>query len=274
MKRFVIGGARFIFVGVGIIALTSFTIDATDLLRGSQSALGILADRASRQSCPEGMVFVDDGAASFCIDQYEVSPDRSCPTSLPRSAAATTENLNSGSCEPVSEPDVQPWTNVAKHQAEALCRKAGKRLPTLREWYVASQATPDTGGACNIAGTKTETGTWSACVSGVEAFDMVGNVWEWVDAEVVEGSVAQRELPEEGYVTSVSGNGLADTTSASPSELFGDDYFWSPDDSGRYVVMRGGFYGSREDAGVFTTHAHIDPSFAGEAIGFRCAISQ
>ena len=34
--------------------------------------------------------------------------------------------------------------------------------------------------------------------------------------------------------------------------------------------MRGGYYSSRNDAGVYTTHAGTVPTMAGAAIGFRC----
>jgi formylglycine-generating enzyme required for sulfatase activity len=92
----------------------------------------------------------------------------------------------------VSIPGVIPSTRILWFQAAAACRNAGKRLLTNAEWQVAALGTPDLGTDneatdCNIAtstGTLPEdpvnTGSRSSCVSDVGAFDMVGNVWEWV----------------------------------------------------------------------------------------------
>src|SRR4029434_1800862 len=71
-------------------------------------------------------------------------------------------------------------------QAQEACANSGKRLPTSAEWQGRANGTPDPGpddGAtdCNTAtGTVDRTGARSACVSARGAFDMVGNLEEWV----------------------------------------------------------------------------------------------
>ncbi len=102
---------------------------------------------------------------------------------------------------------------------------------------------------------------------------MVGNVWEWVDETVTNRSFNERELPMEGYVTEVDASGVAITTDAvKGSELYGDDYFWSKDE-GTFGMIRGGFYGSGKDAGLYTTNASVPTSFATQGVGFRCVMS-
>src|SRR3989344_3194633 len=95
---------------------------------------------------------------------------------------------------PTSQPDSvkggNPWVNLSETQAMTLCAKNGKRLPTPGEWYRAALGTPDTitnrNAECAIglvgSGSALPTGSRSGCVSSFGAYDMVGNVWEWVDA--------------------------------------------------------------------------------------------
>src|SRR5439155_21115990 len=71
-------------------------------------------------------------------------------------------------------------------QAVAACRNAGRRLLSNVEWQAAALGTPDPGAApgsedCNTKSAGTDlTGARAQCVSNVGAFDLVGNVWEWV----------------------------------------------------------------------------------------------
>jgi hypothetical protein len=80
----------------------------------------------------------------------------------------------------VSMPGVTPAIIVSWFQAVAMARNAGKRLPTNQEWQAAALGTPD-GAPCRTTGAVGVAGT-PGCVSDVGAFDMVGNVYEWVDA--------------------------------------------------------------------------------------------
>ncbi len=263
-------GLRYVLVTVGIIVLTSVTIDATDALRGSNSALSILATKVTEPGCSADMVRVEGAAGVFCIDTYEVGVGETCPVANPLTVTQTAQNLAVGACVPVSKPDILPWTAVAKHQAEALCARAGKRLPSAPEWYAASLGTPDSATSCVIEKAKQVTGSHPACVAGSGAFDMIGNVWELVAELTTDGGEWSGEtLPNEGYVAAIDSAGIAIQTTSTPQALFNDDYFWSSQ-AGVRAMMRGGFYGSDTDAGVYATHAAIDPTFASAAIGFRC----
>ena len=86
----------------------------------------------------------------------------------------------------VSLPGVIPSAFITWFQAQQACANSGKRLPTNAEWQAAA-GTPDPGpddgiGDCNTANLffASATGSRSRCVSARGAFDMVGNVWEWV----------------------------------------------------------------------------------------------
>ena len=261
-------GLRFLFVTLGIVLLTSFTIDATDTLRGSQTALGILAENVSQPTCAEGMVLVKHADGSFCIDQFEVSVGEECIIALPASTVDTTHNISQKNCVPVSKPESMPWTFVARPQAAELCAKAGKRLPTSEEWFLGALGTTDTN-LCNTNGKLAQTGKHAQCVSGVGAFDMIGNVWEHTNETVTEGVYQDRSLPEAGYVSLVDNSGVALETVSEPNALYHDDYFWSQT-SGYFTIIRGGFYGSKLDGGLYAVHAQTDPNFASAAIGFRC----
>ncbi|MCI0655864.1 MAG: formylglycine-generating enzyme family protein [Acidobacteria bacterium] len=87
----------------------------------------------------------------------------------------------------VSLSSETPAAHITWFQAQEACANAGKRLPTSAEWQVGANGTPDPGPDngrtdCNIAsnGSASLTGARSNCVSARGAFDMVGNLAEWV----------------------------------------------------------------------------------------------
>src|SRR5262249_58831594 len=86
----------------------------------------------------------------------------------------------------VSLPSVLPSAFITWFQAQEACARAGRRLRTSAERQVAANGTPDPGPDngttdCNTAGDGPSlTGARSSCVSARGAFDMVGNVAEWV----------------------------------------------------------------------------------------------
>ncbi len=98
---------------------------------------------------------------------------------------------------------------------------------------------------------------------------MVGNLWGWVRDDVIDGKYNERSLPETGFVTQIDGKGMAVVSTSTEQDLFGKDYFWAKE-QGAYGVIRGGFYDSDTDAGIYTVHADTPPTTAGVAIGFRC----
>jgi hypothetical protein len=159
----------------------------------------------------------------------------------------------------VSIPGVMPSAFITKFQAGAAARNSGKRLPTSQEWQDAALGTPDTGGADN--GTTTcntdnlvpgvaSTGSRSACISDVGAFDMVGNLWEWVADWVPLSTTCVTGLFGTGDYNCLAGASIT----GGPGALF-----------------RGGNWFSDSDAGVFAVFGLFTPSNAFDLIGFRAA---
>lgn len=270
--------ARWLLVTVGVIVLTSITVDATLSPSGiSQSALGILASRAvPEEQCPEGMVLVASSEQKLCVDIFEASPGNDCPTIPVQNALDTRANIAAGACSASSASGMLPWGFATFHQAKELCAKAGKRLPTSEEWYAFSLGTPDEKGnaTCNIKSETLRAGKEEdVCVNSYGVHDAIGNAWEWTDATVVNGLYKDTALPESGYVVSADQHGLATLTqndAANPD--FRSDYFWS-EKEGEFGILRGGFYGSGSDAGLYSVHAKTPLSFASGAIGFRCVLT-
>lgn len=159
----------------------------------------------------------------------------------------------------VSVVGVTPSRRITWFQAAAACRNAGKHLATNIEWQAAAFGTPDTGGAdngttdCNTDGLIPgvgPTGARSSCVSDVGAFDMVGNLAEWV-ADWVPASTASPGWG--GLSDDRMGLSGASTTATGPGALY-----------------RGGAFNYGTIAGPFTVDG-FQPSFSSFDIGFRCA---
>jgi formylglycine-generating enzyme required for sulfatase activity len=98
---------------------------------------------------------------------------------------------------------------------------------------------------------------------------MVGNVWEWIDGQVQDGTYEERSLPESGFVSLVDSSGVVVSTAVSPVAEFGEDYAWT-DSAGVKGIIRGGFYGSGSDAGIFAQNLSVPLDFKTTGVGFRC----
>lgn len=144
-------------------------------------------------------------------------------------------------------------------QAEQACALAGKRLLTNDKWQRAAAGTTDdlppdeNSPPCNtFAGDgPVLTGSRSACVSRWGAYDMVGNLYEWIGDWGDRSATCENWPPEFGNDVSCfegAGNGLPG------------------------AVMRGGYSGltGEGNAGVFAVAVINGPSFGVEGIGFRC----
>lgn len=233
------------------------------------------------KSCPEHMVLVTQALNPFCIDAYEASTGVGCTYKNPQNEDETMLNLTDTSCIPESKPHAMPWTHISVTQAQQACSRAGKRLPHAGEWYKAALGTSDihtgwTEEHCNVANNRASgvdiTGSGIRCISDVGAYDMVGNVWEWVNETIQKGNWNGRVLPETGFVSGADIFGVAFETKSSKQERYASDRFWS-DKKITAGMMRGGFYNSTGQAGVFATYTASPPTFTGNAVGFRCVTS-
>jgi formylglycine-generating enzyme required for sulfatase activity len=157
----------------------------------------------------------------------------------------------------VSLPSVIPSAFITWFQAQEACANSRKRLPTNAEWQVGANGTPDPvsdNGTtdCNTAtNSVSPTGSRSMCVSARGAFDMVGNLDEWV-ADWVPLSTS---CPNWGS--------------------FSDDFMClagaSTTGNGPGALMRGGHFFSGRIAGPLTVFGTFEPSRLAEIVGFRCA---
>lgn len=276
MKKFF----TYSFIVFFAIILVTVGIDASDH-RGSfsESLVGKLIFGEGDSPCPVGMVFIYSDTGGFCIDKYEASASEECPYSEPNGQSQSRINLDSDECNSVSVADAIPWRYISQSQAAIACAKAGKRLPTSEEWYQASLGTPDlsnnwTENDCQVDknwdSQPGKTGDGEKCVSSFGAYDMIGNVWEWVKGEIEEGIYDAKELPDEGYIIAANSSGMpVETNYDQFDENYNEDYLWIKK-SGVRGMARGGYWDNQEKAGFYSIYLVSSPSFAGTGIGFRC----
>lgn len=256
-------------IGVGALVLSTLAIQASDMVRGIEGNLAGLVSQ-SGGPCGSGATQILLGSHSICVDVYEASAGTQCPHSNPQSSIETQENANAQDCVPASKADVMPWRFVSLTQAQQLCGRAGKRLPTNEEWYKIVSGFTDHA-SCNInseSAAPAFAGSF-ACATPSGVHDMIGNVWEWVDEEVTDGRYNERTLPQSGYVALVDTQGVVIETSEKASVEFGNDYAWTSNEGIRGMI-RGGFYGSKDDAGIFAQNMSVPLDFKTTGVGFRC----
>jgi Sulfatase-modifying factor enzyme 1 len=206
-------------------------------------------------ACPHDMVRV----GPTCIDRYEASV-WSSPTGGTQYGVSSADypcNADGQDCTNIyarSVPGVKPSAYITYFQAQQALANSGKRLPTNAEWQSAVAGTPDST-ACNVsAGSVANTGANAGCVSRFGAFDMVGNVWEWV-ADWGDNATGCASWPS-GFGSDSSCVGLGE----------GETNFHLPG-----ALIRGGTFGSGTAAGPFDVNAVSEPSSSGGHIGFRGA---
>ncbi|OGF24934.1 hypothetical protein A2303_06505 [Candidatus Falkowbacteria bacterium RIFOXYB2_FULL_47_14] len=269
-----------LIIGIIAVILVTIGIDAADNYDNfSGSIIGRVLYGEDEGPCPDGMVFVPSDKGGFCIDKYENSPGDGCSVKNVSSQNETRDNIDKADCEPVSRAEASPWRFISQSQAIAACAKAGKRLPTGEEWYLASLGTPDPDrdwgpDDCQVNANWPDqpglSGSGKNCVSAAGAYDMVGNVWEWVKEEIRDGQYGDLSAPLNGYISSIDIHGMplaTDTQVADPN--FNEDYFWVKNTDIR-GMMRGGYWENKSDAGLYSVYLVSPPDFAGTGAGFRC----
>jgi Sulfatase-modifying factor enzyme 1 len=261
--------ARMSLVIFGAIIVTALGIDAADTLDGASGTM-LSQIIGSDNACGPGMTPVDMVPGVRCVDIYEASTGKNCPSALPVSMIESHKNTETKECAPESKAGAMPWSFVTRDQAMQLCARSGKRLPTSAEWYALTLGMADVEGACNVGSRKlSPSGEFTACTAPHGAYDLVGNLWEWVSDDVVDGMYNERSLPQNGYVREVDATGIALQTSDTDDELYGRDYFWAPGE-GSFGIVRGGYYDSGSDGGVYAAHTDTKSNSASVGIGFRC----
>jgi len=152
----------------------------------------------------------------------------------------------------VSVAGVLP-SNATWYRAVQACALSGKRLLTSEEWQRAATGTPESGIAddgiatcATMSAGPVRSGSRANCVSAWGAFDMVGNVPEWVADRVPFGSVCGPP----GW----PGCGTSPVLPGTPVP----------------VSVGGGWWGG-QFASVLSFYSTTDPADTGDQpFGFRC----
>jgi len=264
-------------LSTGLVAVSLNAYDNSDNL--SESVIGRILGVEEKGPCSKDMVFVLNSNGGFCIDKYEVSAGDACQYLDPNSEEQTALNINNSNCQGVSLESANPWRYVSQIQAAEICAKAGKRLPSNAEWMRAALGTPDknntwTNEDCQLDSNWESqpglTGSASLCVSSVGAYDMIGNVWEWVDESSYDGKIDDFSLPEEGYLWGVTLDGIPTNTDFdSSNSSYSNDYLWIKD-KGHRGVSRGGYWKNKDMGGRYSMYIVLPPSSSGAGLGFRC----
>jgi formylglycine-generating enzyme len=188
-----------------------------DRARSDRAAADLPRVDQSAGACPTLMVKVD---GKFCIDQYEAALEEQSASGA-WAAASPYLTVGTRTVRAVPAAGIVPQGYVGGDQAAKACAASGKRLCTSTEWLSACRGPTQTtypygnthqAGACNDAysgspvvnffgtsqgvwdavhmndpginqqaGTVAKGGAFSKCVSAWGAYDLHGNLHEWVD---------------------------------------------------------------------------------------------
>jgi len=232
----------------------------TPKIRDGAVTAAKLADSASSFSadCNQGLAPDDEmvRAGSVCIDRYEASL-WDAPVGGNQITGPIPCNANGQDCDNIyarSVGGVEPRIDITWFQAQQALANSGKRLPTNAEWQMAVAGTPDST-ACNVStGSVANTGANPGCVSRHGAFDMVGNLWEWVGDWDEQAAACENWPAGFGDDLTCIGRGSGEASTRFPGPL-----------------LRGGPFSNGTDAGAFAVSAGRRPSASDNSYGFRGA---
>ncbi|MCL4275603.1 MAG: SUMF1/EgtB/PvdO family nonheme iron enzyme [Anaerolineales bacterium] len=215
------------------------------------------SDNGEPDEKPVHQVYLD----AFWIDQTEVTnamyttcvADGGCTP--PSSSRSYTRNSYYGN----SEFNDYPVIYVNGYQANAYCQWAGRSLPTEAEWEKAARGTDGRtypwgeGISCDNAnyyagrlcvGDTSKVRSYESGKSPYGAYDMTGNVWEWVN---------------DWY----------------SSAYYEESPLLNPlgPHSGQTRIARGGAWSTREYRSRSTYRNSISPTIDGDGLGFRCSLA-
>jgi formylglycine-generating enzyme required for sulfatase activity len=224
-------------------------IDGMTLVYVPAGAFTMGDDSGEKDERPAHKVYLD----AFWIDQTEVTNKQyqTCVNAGSCKLPSDTSNFNNLNYEQ------HPVVYVDWNMAKAYCNWAGRILPTEAQWEKAARGTDGRiypwGEVidCNKAnyqsscvGNTASVGSYKSGKSPYGAYDMAGNVWEWVN-----------DFYEENY--------YQDSPSSNPGGPI----------SGAYRILRGGSWDN------LIRHAHsslrlkFPPDGNSYIVGFRCASS-
>ncbi|MBN1122424.1 MAG: SUMF1/EgtB/PvdO family nonheme iron enzyme [Anaerolineae bacterium] len=243
----IINGVEMALVPAGCFDMGSTVEDAVELC-GEQGTESCGVDRFADEE-PVHTVCFDE---PFWIDVYEV-------TNGQYGYSARGVDSMGEPCLLRSYDDEQPRICIDWYDALAYCESRGARLPTEAEWEYAARG-PDgltyPWGNDYIAenvvvGSTSNEETWKVGskpggASWVGAFDLSGNVWEWLNDWY--NSIYYQTL-EDGVVNPQGPN------------------------SGDWHVLRGGAWYNGTDYIRATNRDSSNPARTNNGYGFRCAVS-
>jgi len=197
-----------------------------------------------------------------------------------------------------SRPNVVPIAGISQKQARQMCANAGKHLCTSSEWLAAANilgqvynlptgesghyipndnsntsTNCNTNYFCQLNETFKDnrvclTGSRTDCRSSEGVYDMIGNLYEFVN-ETIAVIIAPGPVSRYYYINTTSMN-WSTTNSADDGKYGKDGTYFVGNTTYDNAVLRGGTWDDGSLAGVFYANMHHPPINVLETFGFRC----